>query len=65
MDAWHPRHTTPLQLDSEMYKGLPPTETFFGKRVGFKGIAPRAAKADQSIVAVIHFAPAILGSRRI
>ena len=65
MAAWHPRHTTPLQIDSEMYKGPPPTETFFGKRVGLKGIAPRAAKVDQSIVAVIHVAPAILGSRRI
>ena len=40
MDAWHPRHTTPLQLDSEMHKGLPPTETFFGKRVGFNPHSP-------------------------
>ena len=62
MDAWHPRHTTPLQLDFRDAQRAPSDETFFGKRVGFKGIAPRAAKADQSIVAVIHFAPAILGS---
>src|ERR1700704_2600501 len=54
----HPRRTTPLQIDTEMYKWRHLIENFFCKLKEFKRIAMRADKTDQSFQAMIHLAPA-------
>ena len=59
----HPRRAKPFALDQEMYKWRHLIENFFCKLKEFKRIAMRADKTDQSFVAVIHLAPAIINSR--
>ena len=59
----HPRRTTPLPLDDEMYKWRHLIENFFCKLKEFKRIAMRADKTDQSFNAIIHLAAAVINSR--
>ena len=61
--AQHPRRTTPLQIDTEMYKWRHLIENFFCKLKEFKRIAMRADKTDQSFAAAIHIAAAVIASR--
>ena len=63
MISQHPRRTTPLQIDTEMYKWRHLIENFFCKLKEFKRIAPRADKTDQSFQAVIHLVAAVINSR--
>lgn len=59
----HPRRTTPLDIDSEMYKWRHLIENFFCKLKEFKRIAMRSDKTDQSFAAMIHLATAVINSR--
>ncbi len=59
----HPRRTTPLQIDTEMYKWRHLIENFFCKLKEFKRIAMRADKTDQSFAAIVHLAAAVINSR--
>jgi transposase len=59
----HPRRSKPLVIDAEMYKWRHLIENFFGKLKEFKRIAMRADKTDQSFVAIIHLAAAVIASR--
>jgi transposase len=61
--AQHPRRTTPLAIDREMYKWRHLIENFFCKLKEFKRIALRADKTDQSFAAMIYLAAAIINSR--
>src|SRR4051794_9646011 len=61
--AQHPRRTTPLDIDGEMYKWRHLIENFFCKLKEFKRIALRADKTDQSFAAMIHLAAAVINSR--
>jgi transposase len=59
----HPRRTSPLKIDLEMYKWRHLIENFFCKLKEFKRIALRADKTDQSFAAMIHLAAAVINSR--
>jgi len=59
----HPRRTTPLNIDKELYKWRHLIENFFCKLKEFKRIAMRADKTDTSFSAIIHLAAAC-GFRR-
>ena len=59
----HPRRTTPMPLDTEMYKWRHLIENFFCKLKEFKRIAMRADKTDTSFNAIIHLAAAVINSR--
>ena len=59
----HPRRTTPLDIDREMYKWRHLIENFFCKLKAFKRIAMRSDKTDQSFSAMIHLAAAVINSR--
>src|SRR4051812_24561998 len=61
--AQHPRRTTPLEIDREMYKWRHLIENFFCKLKEFKRIALRADKTDQSFAAMIYLAAAVINSR--
>ena len=61
--AQHPRRTTPLAIDREMYKWRHLIENFFCKLKEFKRIALRADKTDQSFAAMIYIAAALINSR--
>src|SRR6187431_1662048 len=61
--AQHPRRTTPLDIDREMYKWRHLIENFFCKLKEFKRIALRADKTDQSFEAVIYLEAAVINSR--
>src|SRR3954447_20138332 len=61
--AQHPRRTTPLNIDAEMYKWRHLIENFFCKLKEFKRIALRADKTDQSFAAMIYIAAAVINSR--
>ena len=61
--AQHPRRTTPLNIDAEMYKWRHLIENFFGKLKEFKRIAMRADKTDQSFASMIHLVAAVINSR--
>src|SRR3954468_1495689 len=61
--AQHPRRSTPLDIDREMYKWRHLIENFFCKLKEFKRIALRADKTDQSFAAMIHLAATIINSR--
>jgi transposase len=61
--AQHPRRSSPLLIDAEMYKWRHLIENFFGKLKEFKRIAMRADKTDQSFAAFIHLVAAVLNSR--
>ena len=59
--AQHPRRTTPLQIDTEMYKWRHLIENFFCKLKEFKRIAMRADKTDQSFARLWPFAAGLSG----
>jgi transposase len=59
----HPRRTTPLVIDREMYKWRHLIENFFCKLKEFKRIAMRSDKTDESFAAMIHLAAAVINSR--
>jgi transposase len=59
----HPRRTTPLDIDREMYKWRHLIENFFCKLKEFKRIALRSDKTDQSFAGMIHLAAAAINSR--
>jgi transposase len=61
--AQHPRRSSPLPIDAEMYKWRHLIENFFGKLKEFKRIAMRADKTDQSFAAFIQLVAAVLNSR--
>src|SRR3954464_15588564 len=63
--ARHPRRSSPLAIDTEMYKWRHLIENFFCKLKEFKRIALRAGKTDQSFAAMIYLAAALINSRRI
>ena len=52
--AQHPRRTTPLDIDREMYTWRHLIENFFCKLKEFKRIALRADKTDPSFAAMIY-----------
>lgn len=59
----HPRRTTPLVIDADMYKWRHLIENFFCKLKEFKRIAMRADKTDRSFAAMINLAAAVIASR--
>jgi transposase len=59
----HPRRTTPLDIDREMYKWRHLIENFFCKPKEFKRVAMRSDKTDQSFAAMIHLAAAVINTR--
>jgi transposase len=59
----HPRRTTPLDIDREMYKWRHLIENFFCKLKEFKRVAMRSDKTDQSFAAMIHLAAAVINTR--
>ena len=59
----HPRRSTPLAIDAEMYKWRHLIENFFCKLKEFKRIAMRADKTDGSFAAMISLAAAVIASR--
>ena len=61
--AQHPRRSSPLPIDADMYKWRHLIENFFCKLKEFKRIAMRADKTDQSFAAMIHLAAAVITSR--
>ncbi len=61
--AQHPRRSSPLPIDADLYKWRHLIENFFGKLKEFKRIAMRADKTDQSFRAAIYLAAAVINSR--
>ena len=61
--AQHPRRTSPLPIDADLYKWRHLIENFFGKLKEFKRIAMRADKTDTSFEAAIYLAAAVINSR--
>jgi transposase len=61
--AQHPRRSSPLQIDADLYKWRHLIENFFGKLKEFKRIAMRADKTDASFSAAIYLAAAAIHSR--
>ena len=61
--AQHPRRTTPLPLDAELYKWRHLIENFFGKLKEFKRIAMRSEKTDRNFAAMINLTAAVINSR--
>ena len=59
----HPRRTSPLAIDAEIYKWRHLIENFFGRIKEFKRIAMRADKTDTSFKAMIYLAAAVLNSK--
>ena len=61
--AQHPRRSSPLAIDADLYKWRHLIENFFCKLKEFKRIALRADKTDNSFRAAIYLAAAIINSR--
>ncbi|MCE3258296.1 MAG: family transposase [Nitrobacter vulgaris] len=61
--AQHPRRSSPLLIDADLYKWRHLIENFFGKLKEFKRIAMRADKTDKSFKAAIYLAAAVINSR--
>jgi transposase len=61
--AQHPRRSSPLPIDADLYKWRHLIENFFGKLKDFKRIAMRADKTDKSFKAAIYLAAAVTNSR--
>lgn len=59
----HPRRSSPLPVDAEIYKWRHLIENFFCKLKEFKRIAMRADKTDQSFAAMIYICSALINSR--
>ena len=59
----HPRRSTPLAIDAEMYKWRHLIENFFCKLKEFKRFAMRSDKTDESFTAIINLAAAVINSR--
>ena len=61
--AQHPRRASALPIDVDLYKWRHLIENFFGRLKDFKRIAMRADNTDQSFIASIYLAAAVLNSR--
>jgi transposase len=61
--AQHPRRSSPLAIDADLYKWRHLIENFFGRLKDFKRIAMRADKTDKSFEAAIYLAAAVINSR--
>ncbi len=61
--AQHPRRSSPLPIDADLYKWRHLIENFFGKLKDVKRIAMRADKTDKSFEAAIYLAAAVINSR--
>src|SRR6266481_2405275 len=61
----HPRRTSPLPIDADIYKWRHLIENFFGRLKEFKRIAMRADKTDLSFKAIVYLAAAVLNSKLI
>lgn len=59
----HPRRSSPLPLDKDLYKWRHLIENFFCKLKEFKRIAMRADKTDKSFAAMIYLVAAVINSR--
>lgn len=59
----HPRRSTPLAIDTEMYKWRHLIENYFCKLKEFKRFAMRSDKTDESFAAIIYLAAAVINSR--
>ena len=59
----HPRRSSPLPIDTELYKWRHLIENFFCKLKEFKRIAMRADKTDLSFEAMINLTAAVINSR--
>jgi transposase len=59
----HPRRSTPLAIDAEMYKWRHLIENYFCKLKEFKRFAMRSDKTDESFAAIINLAAAVINSR--
>ncbi len=59
----HPRRTSPLDIDKEIYKWRHLVENFFCKLKEFKRVAMRSDKTDESFEAMIYLCSAIINSR--
>jgi transposase len=58
----HPRRTSPLPLDTELYKWRHLIENFFCKLKEFKRLAMRSDKTGTSFSAIIYLAAAVINS---
>jgi transposase len=61
--AQHPRRSSPLAIDTEMYKWRHLIENFFCKLKEFKRVALRADKTHQSFAAMIYLAATVINSQ--
>jgi len=59
----HPRRTSSLAIDLEMYKWRHLIENFFCKLKEFKRLAMRADKTDSSFAAMVHLTADVINSR--
>src|SRR6267143_50573 len=59
----HPRRTSPLPIDADIYKWRHLIENFFGRLKEFKRIAMRADKTDLSFKAIVYLAADVLISK--
>ena len=59
----HPRRSTPLDIDLDIYKWRHLIENFFCKLKEFKRIAMRSDKTDTSFTAMIYVTAAVINSR--
>ena len=61
--AQHPRRSSPLPIDADLYKWRHLIENFFGKLKEYRGIAMRCCKTDESFSAFISLAATIIRLR--
>ena len=59
----HPRRSTPLDIDLDVYKWRHLIENFFCKLKEFKRIAMRSDKTDTSFTAMIYVTAVVINSR--
>jgi len=59
----HPRRSTPLDIDLDVYKWRHLIENFICKLMEFKRIAMRSDKTDTSFIAMIYAKAAVINSR--
>lgn len=59
----HPRRSSPLKIDLEIYKWRHLIENFFCKLKEFKRVAMRSDKTDKSFSAMIYLAAAFINSK--
>ena len=61
--AQHPRRSSPLLIDADLYKWRHLIENFFGKLKEYRGIAMRCCKTDESFSAFIALAATVIRLR--